>query len=73
MAAYRHVQRAVRTNTHKLIEYNVDGTRTTQLFDLERDGWEMNNIADRRPELVKSLRSDLRAWMTRAGDEGFNI
>ena len=73
MAAYRHVQRAVRTNTHKLIEYNVEGKRTTQLFDLERDPWEITSITDRQPELVKNLRSELRGWMTRAGDEGFNV
>jgi arylsulfatase A-like enzyme len=74
MAAYRHFQRAVRTDTHKLIEYNVGGQRATQLFDLKNDPWEMRNIAERQPQLVRSLRSELTGWMTRAGDQsGFSL
>jgi arylsulfatase A-like enzyme len=42
--AYRHLQRAVRKNDFKLIEYQVDGKRTTQLFNLQQDPLEMNNL-----------------------------
>ena len=42
---YRFFQRAVSDGTWKLIEYNVNGTRTTQLFNLQQDPYEMNNLA----------------------------
>ena len=38
-------QRAVSDGTWKLIEYNVNGTRTTQLFNLQQDPYEMDNLA----------------------------
>jgi arylsulfatase A-like enzyme len=68
MAAYRNVQRALRTDTHKLIEYNVNGQRTTQLFDVRRDPWEMRNLAQEQPGRVGTLRAALRYWMRRADD-----
>jgi len=44
--AYRHFQRGVRTqNNWKLILYNVRGKETTQLFNLNNDPWEKNNLA----------------------------
>jgi arylsulfatase A-like enzyme len=59
--AFTHLMRSVRDERYKLIEYNVDGTRTTQLFDLQTDPWEMNNLADdpahehRRAALLEEL------------------
>ncbi len=44
--AYAEYIRAVRNERYKLIEYNVDGKRTTQLFDLKNDPPEMVNLAD---------------------------
>jgi len=44
--AYRDYQRAVQTDTHKLIEYCVDGVRHTQLYDRAADPWELRNLAD---------------------------
>ena len=44
--AYKEYQRAVRDRRYKLIEYVVDGRRTTQLYDIEHDPWEMRNLAD---------------------------
>ena len=41
---YRGFQRAVRTREHKLIVYPVAGK--TQLFDLQKDPWEIRNVAD---------------------------
>ena len=35
----------VKDDRYKLIEYVVDGRRTTQLFDLERDPLECRNLA----------------------------
>jgi choline-sulfatase len=43
---YRHFQRAVRTHEHKLIVYPEAGV--TQLFDLNRDPWEIRNLASER-------------------------
>jgi arylsulfatase A-like enzyme len=44
--AYRHLQRAVKKDKYKLIEYYVNQKITTQLFDLENDPIEINNIAN---------------------------
>ena len=41
---YRGFQRAVRTQRHKLIVYPA--ARVTQLFDIEKDPWEVHNLAD---------------------------
>jgi arylsulfatase A-like enzyme len=43
--AYKDVQRCARDERYKLIEYVVEGTRTTQLFDLLEDPWETHNLA----------------------------
>jgi arylsulfatase A-like enzyme len=48
IGAYREVQRAIRNDRWKLILYNVNGQRTTQLFDLKTDPWEMTNLANTR-------------------------
>jgi len=68
--AYKDVQRAVSDGRFKLIEYCVSGQRTTQLFDLGADPWEMNNLAnslDYADRLVE-LRGRLLAWKDEAGD-----
>ena len=68
--AYRGVQRGVRVGQHKLIEYVVNGKRTTQLFDLETDPHETTNLATRpgHSETVASLRKELERWRTELGD-----
>ncbi len=40
---HRHTQRAIRTKTHKLIVYPE--VHTIQLFDIERDPWEMHDLS----------------------------
>ena len=57
--AYREVQRAVRTRDAKLIEYLVEGVRTTQLCNLKNDPWETKNLADEAAYagLLQSMRS----------------
>ena len=68
--AYRDCQRAVRDDRYKLIEYYVDGTRTTQLFDVAEDPWEMINLAgepDYADELAR-LREELARWQAEVDD-----
>ena len=64
---YSHLARAVRTPTHKLIEYAVDGVRTTLLFDLHADPDETSNVAD-VPSHAPLIR-ELRGMMVRFRDE----
>ncbi len=69
--AYRGLQRAVRDDRYKLIEYVVDGERTTQLFDLVEDPWELRNLAARplyQPKLSE-LRRALHGWQALDDDQ----
>jgi len=66
--AYRHLQRGLRTaDNWKLIKYNVQGIETTQLYNLNDDPWEINNLANdfrlqpRLKELATLLHSDMEA------------
>jgi arylsulfatase A-like enzyme len=62
--AYRGYQRAVQNARYKLIEYVVDGARTTQLFDLRTDPWELHNLASdpAHRNTVASLREAMLRW-----------
>ena len=68
--AYKDVQRAAQDRRYKLIEYAVEGRRTTQLFDLRADPWEMNNLADSPAyvDRVAALRREMRRWQDEWGD-----
>lgn len=46
LGAYRGVQRMIRDDRWKLIEYNAKGVRNTQLFDLANDPDEISNLAN---------------------------
>ena len=72
-SAYRDVQRMVRTETHKLIEYRVEGQATTQLFDLEADPWETADRADDDPDRVARLRSQLAGWQACLNDPAASL
>ncbi len=53
--AYRNLQRGIRTRDNwKLIKYQVNNEKTTQLFNLNIDPWEMNNLAS-NPEYSDKL------------------
>jgi arylsulfatase A-like enzyme len=66
--AYLDIQRAVRDERWKLIRYPNVGV--TQLFDLEADPWELNDLS-RLPEhsaKVGGLTALLRQWQEDLGD-----
>jgi arylsulfatase A-like enzyme len=67
---YKNFQRALREDRWKLILYNVDGRKTTQLFDLDTDPWERHNLAQRpeHAERAAALTRRLQALMREAGD-----
>ena len=69
--AYMDRMRAVRDQRYKLIEYVVDGHRHTQLFDVEADPWELNDLSGDPDyaEHVKRLRGELRKWQTDYADD----
>jgi arylsulfatase A-like enzyme len=71
MLAYLGVQRGLRTEDWKLIEYNVGGVRTTQLFDLRKDPLEMHNLAGEPAQAgrVREMRARLAAQLKAAGDK----
>ncbi len=69
--AYRNIQRGIRTNDNwKLIVYNVKNRDTTQLFNLNKDPWELNNIANnsKYQEKVNELTERLKRYMKRIDD-----
>jgi arylsulfatase A-like enzyme len=70
IAAFRHFQRAIRTDRWKLILYNVEGKRATQLFDLREDPLEMKNLADdpRQAGRIRDLKALMQQRLREAGD-----
>jgi len=60
--AYRNLQRAVRGERYKLIAYDVDGVKRTQLFDLADDPWELHDLSTERPDLLSEMQGALQAW-----------
>lgn len=46
-----------------------------ELYDLEEDPWELNNIADRpeHADRIATMRSALEAWMKQQGDRGVRM
>jgi arylsulfatase A-like enzyme len=67
-SAYRGFQRMVRTDKYKLILYPE--VKKIQLFDIERDPWEMNNLADdaAQASTVAELFRKLKKWQNTVSD-----
>ena len=65
--AYRDCQRGVSDGEWKLIEYNVKGERTFQLFNLKQDPYEINNLIDNK-KLQKKVK-ELKVKMLQLRDE----
>ncbi|HLF93577.1 MAG TPA: sulfatase-like hydrolase/transferase [Planctomycetota bacterium] len=68
--AYRTFQRAVQDERWKLIEYDVAGKRTTQLFDLAEDPEETRSLAGEPAQaaIVDRLRAELARLQKEWGD-----
>ncbi len=61
--AYRDTQRAIRDERFKLIEYCVAGKRYTQLFDLQNDRYECNDLSvdPKYADIISSMQERLVA------------
>ena len=72
---YRHLQRAVRKDNFKLIEYHVEDVETVQLFDLKNDPWEINNLGNdpKYTQKVNEMRKLLREQKNMYNDRRFNL
>lgn len=70
LLAYCHQMRAVREGDLKLIETVVNRHRTTQLFNLKEDPWELNNLAHSPQHAVpiKQMYHRLESWQRDWGD-----
>jgi len=62
--AYKNLQRSVRKEGYKLIEYFIGEARKTQLFNINEDPWEINDLAadPKYSEVVDSLQKELVKW-----------
>ncbi|MBI4893276.1 MAG: sulfatase [Acidobacteria bacterium] len=62
-------ERGVRTHRYTLAFSNQGGAPRTLLFDNTADPYQMHNLADSRPELVRQLATgELEAWLRRTRD-----
>jgi arylsulfatase A-like enzyme len=63
-------RRGVRTHRYTLsVEKETGGEVTTTLFDNVEDPYQLENVADSRPEVVEELvENELKPWLRRAGD-----
>lgn len=68
---YKNFQRGVRTKDWKLINYLVEGKKTTQLFKIEEDPLELNNLANdpKYSNKIQELNGLMQEWILKSGDE----
>lgn len=65
--AIDHRMRAIRTKQHKFI-WNIDDGK--ELYDLQIDPEELNNLADEQTEICRNLHQTLNLWMNRIPSAG---
>jgi arylsulfatase A-like enzyme len=70
VTTYRHFQRAIRADHFKLIQYNVEGEKRIQLFDLENDPWEINDLSMKQEykDTIDKLSIELEEQMKKLND-----
>lgn len=68
---YKDCQRMLRDSEWKLIEYQVAGQSMIELFNLQDDPDELNNLGSepRHAGRIHAMRQRLHAWQERLGDE----
>ena len=68
--AYGDYMRTVKDERFKVIEYLVEGARRTQLFDLDEDPAETNDLSGEpaHTDRIAALRARLAEWQTRLDD-----
>jgi arylsulfatase A-like enzyme len=72
--SYKNFQRAVRNDQWKLIKYNVDHEIVTQLFDLEKDPFETENLAyDKQYEEKLAEMTNLMVEQMTANNDEANL
>ena len=64
--------RGIRTSKYKLVYSFQKNEVGKYLFDLEKDPFELTNIYNANPSVVKSLKKDLAIWLNQTNDT-FNI
>ena len=69
-SAFKAAQRMAREKRFKYICYDVEGVGHEQLYDLEKDPHELNNLADQSDmaDTKKRLRKRIRGWQKDTGD-----
>jgi arylsulfatase A-like enzyme len=70
VTTYRQFQRAIRDEQYKLIQYNVNGEKREQLFDLKNDPWEINDLIQ-NPEyddIIEMLSTELEKQLKDLND-----
>ena len=68
--AYKNNQRAIRKGDYKLIKYRVDEQTQNQLFNLQSDPWELQNLYNKEEykNLISELETALQKQLNKAGD-----
>jgi len=61
--------RGLRTAKYKLVYQSQKKESNKYLFDLEKDPFELDNIFDKNPETVQTLKKELKAWLEQTNDK----
>lgn len=64
--------RGIRTINYKLVYSYKKKQVERYLFDIEKDPFELNNIYNANPNIVKLLKKDLKNWLVKTDDK-FNL
>ena len=69
--AYKSNQRALRKGDYKLIKYMVNGQQENQLFNLQTDPWEIDNLYNEpaHQTLVTEMNQEIQTELTSWGDK----
>lgn len=60
--------RGLRTTQYKLVYSHKRKQNSSYLFDLKKDPFELNNIYESNPGVVKTLKANLQTWLNKLND-----